>query len=155
MISNLVGHNIVKILTQQLICTSNLLWSILLDVGELILPTHSLVLMHTESMIWQELHTLNHLISTQRLAQKTDILLGIAHPWHKHISKPERFTVLLQPCCRAQSLSIGSASQSLVLRAGSLLYIEQHQIYLLQKFLHSRIPYATVGIQTDMYAMEL
>ena len=117
-----------EVLVEQRLRSVELLGRILLHALQLILLSHSLVLVYSEGMVGQYLDSLHHLELAQVLAQRANIRLGIAIARHKHIAQPEWLAIALEPLRSTESLLVATLGQKLMLRRVVLLDIEQHQV---------------------------
>ena len=106
-------------------------------------------------MIRQDLHPLKHLVVLEVLSETSYVLFKVTDSRNKHISEPERTGVFFKPPSCLQRLDVASSCEIFVPFRIHLLYIEKHQVCECEKFLHRRVPYASVCIKAYMDAFFL
>ena len=130
-----------------------MLGGILLHALQLILLAHSLVLVNTKGVVWQNLYALQHLVRAKVLAQSANINLSVAITGHQYIAQPKRLSVAFKPLRSTQSLLVAALGQEKVLCRVMLLHIEQYQIDNREQLLYPLVPYRAIRIDADMYAL--
>ena len=151
----LVHYRAVEILVENAQSSVKLFRSVQFCILELIFLTEGLVFVDTERMIWQNLYSLEHPVSLEMLSEGTDVLLEVADSRHRHIAHPERTSVLLQPLGRPEGLAVASACQLFMPFRINLLAVQKNEVSEAEQLFHSAVPYASVRIQTHMYALFL
>ena len=130
--TDLVHYSAVKVLFEKFECSVKLLGSVGLRVLEFVLLSHSLVLMHSEGMVGEDLYSLQHLEVLEELAECSDVFLEIADAWDKDITEPERAIVSFEPLCSLKSLLVASLSKFKMPFRIDLLYVKKYEIDLFQ-----------------------
>ena len=122
---------------------------------KLIFPSKRFVLMLTEGMVWENLHSAEHLIFLEVLSQRPYVFFEIADSRHKDISEPERLSVLFQPFCGLYGLRIAASGEAFVSRVIELLAVQKNQVGLAQQLFYVAVPGSSVSIYADIDAFLL
>ena len=125
------------------------------SICKLVFPSQGFVLVLAESVVWKDLHSLEHSVVLEMFSESSDVLFEIAYSRNKHVPEPERLTVIFEPLGCLQGLLVAASCQSLVSCVVELLAVKEYKICLSEEFLDVAVPGASVGVDADIDAFFL